>query len=250
MKIFLLVITIVLIGAQAQAQFSKAIEDNSFLIEEAYNQEDGIVQHIFTGAGGSGRKFNELSFTQEFPLFSQTHQISYTIPYLTSNSLSGIGDIMVNYRYQLTNENGLAVSPRLSVIIPSGDNAQGLGDGVIGMQVNLPVSKRWSNEFITHGNAGFTLLPNVKIGATTETQTSYFVGVSGIYLVNEHFNVLLETLYSFGNGAGEFILNPGIRYAIDIGELQIVPGLAITQIFTPGRKESGAFLYLSFEHPL
>ena len=29
--------------------FSKAIEDNSFLIEEAYNQETGVVQHIFTG---------------------------------------------------------------------------------------------------------------------------------------------------------------------------------------------------------
>ena len=25
------------------------IEDNSFLIEEAYNQEAGVVQHIFNG---------------------------------------------------------------------------------------------------------------------------------------------------------------------------------------------------------
>jgi len=28
------------------AQFTRAIEDNSFFIEEAYNQEAGVVQHI------------------------------------------------------------------------------------------------------------------------------------------------------------------------------------------------------------
>ena len=28
----------------------EVIEDNSFLIEEAYNQEPGVVQHIFTAA--------------------------------------------------------------------------------------------------------------------------------------------------------------------------------------------------------
>ncbi|RPI00613.1 MAG: hypothetical protein EHM64_16905, partial [Ignavibacteriae bacterium] len=30
-------------------QFNEAIEDNSFLIEEAFNQEDRVVQHIFNG---------------------------------------------------------------------------------------------------------------------------------------------------------------------------------------------------------
>jgi len=32
-----------------------AIEDNSFLIEEAYNQEAGVVQHISTFARQPGR---------------------------------------------------------------------------------------------------------------------------------------------------------------------------------------------------
>ena len=36
-----------LFTAQIYSQdFSKAIEDNSFFIEEAYNQEEGIIQHI------------------------------------------------------------------------------------------------------------------------------------------------------------------------------------------------------------
>lgn len=232
-----------------KAQFTDAIEDNSFFIEEAYNQEEGVVQHIFTGTGSSGSLFSEASFTQEWPAFGQLHQLSITIPYLYSSSVEGVGDFLLHYRYQLMNEDGLAVSPRFSLIIPTGDDAKGLGDGVVGVQLNLPVSKRWHNEFITHFNAGLTLLPNVNIGVTTETQTEFFVGTSAIYLVNKHFNLMAEVLYSSGNGTKELIVNPGVRFAIDIGSLQIVPGLAFPISYISGRQESGIFLYLSFEHP-
>lgn len=232
------------------AQFTKAIEDNSFFIEEAYNQEEGIIQHIFTGTRNSGSVFSEASFTQEWPAFGQTHQLSISIPYLYSSSLDGVGDVLLNYRYQLTNNNGLAVSPRFSLIIPTGDKAKGLGSGVVGVQLNLPVSKRWSNECITHGNAGLTVLPDVKIGTGKETQTEYFVGASGIYLVNANFNVMAEVLYTSGNSTDELILNPGVRFALNIENLQIVPGFAFPVIYTSGRQDSGVFLYLSFEHPL
>ena len=40
------------------------IEDNSFLIEEAYNQEPGVVQHIFAAA------FNNDSRRRGWPLIS------------------------------------------------------------------------------------------------------------------------------------------------------------------------------------
>ncbi|HEY3168477.1 MAG TPA: hypothetical protein VGK57_14685, partial [Candidatus Binatia bacterium] len=58
------------------------IEDNSFLIEEAYNQEPGVVQHIFTAAYTTtrGRHGWSFTFTQEWPVFSLEHQLSYTIP--------------------------------------------------------------------------------------------------------------------------------------------------------------------------
>ena len=35
------------VTASAQQEPIEVIEDNSFLIEEAYNQEPGVVQHIF-----------------------------------------------------------------------------------------------------------------------------------------------------------------------------------------------------------
>jgi len=248
MKKLFLLFTLCSTAATAQ-QFSDAIEDNSFFIEEAYNQEDGVIQHIFTGTGGSGSQFNEMSFTEEWPVMSQTHQLSITIPYSASNTLNGAGDIMLNYRYQLTNENGLAISPRFSLILPTGNHAKGLGDGVVGMQTSIPVSKRWTNEFITHFNAGFTLLPNVSTYSRKENITTYIAGASGIFLATEQFNILSEILYSSTNGSGEIILSPGVRYAIDIGSLQIVPGLAFPFYFASGREDNGAFLYLSFEHP-
>ena len=60
------------------------IRDNSFLVEEAYNQEAGVVQHILTGAyayqqvGGSDLDSWNFGFTQEWPLFGQRRQLGYT----------------------------------------------------------------------------------------------------------------------------------------------------------------------------
>src|SRR5262245_56577983 len=86
--VFLALAARVCTAADEPAQpLAKGIQDNSFLVEEAYNQEAGVVQHIFNAyyavnqLGGPDDKFWQLSFTQEWPVFSQTHQFSYTIPY-------------------------------------------------------------------------------------------------------------------------------------------------------------------------
>ena len=57
-----------------------AIVDNSFLIEEAYNQERGVVQHISTFSRAVGTTNWVYAFTQEWPVRGQRHQLSYTIP--------------------------------------------------------------------------------------------------------------------------------------------------------------------------
>src|SRR5438445_9821569 len=93
-------------AAVAQEEPRRPVEgimDNSFLIEEAYNQEAGVVQHIFNAVYGVDRVFGpqehmlNLSFTEEFPVLSQTHQFSYTVPYTLAwaGNLSsrGVGDV-------------------------------------------------------------------------------------------------------------------------------------------------------------
>jgi hypothetical protein len=69
-----------------------AIQDNSFLIEEAYNQEAGVVQHIFTYMRSRGGTYAS-TFTQEWPVRGLTHQLSYTLPVQRRR-----GDALINYR--------------------------------------------------------------------------------------------------------------------------------------------------------
>jgi hypothetical protein len=266
-------LVVMLAGARSQSvepqeKFSQAIEDNSFFIEEAYNQEAGIIQHISTLSFFSKpTKDVVYSFTQEWPFLSQTHQLSFTIPFswIDGNALHGIGDILLNYRYQLSDgDDWAAFAPRVSVILPSGDDKRGLGRGVVGTQLNLPVSKRVSELFVVHANAGVTVLPNVKaataLGTHVErTLTSYNLGASGIALATYSLNLMLEVNFNFmseidGTGevvrATEMIVSPGARCALDVGNLQIVPGIAVPMGFIDGERRTGVFFYLSFEHPI
>ncbi|HET6761524.1 MAG TPA: hypothetical protein VFH13_05460, partial [Gemmatimonadaceae bacterium] len=92
------------------------IEDNSFLVEEAYNQERGIVQHINTFSRATSATGWMYTFTQEWPLAGQKHQLSYTVPLArkdeTSGGETGLGDVAINYRYQIGGgENPFALAP-------------------------------------------------------------------------------------------------------------------------------------------
>jgi hypothetical protein len=79
----------------ASEPLAKGIQDNSFFIEEAYNQEPGVVQHIFNLPIDFTNGAREIapSFTQEWLVFSQTHQFSYTIPYVFTEDDNGMEDM-------------------------------------------------------------------------------------------------------------------------------------------------------------
>ena len=122
-------------GQQTAAIASEpGIQDNSFLVEEAYNQELGVVQHISSFTRFWDSKDWNYSFTQEWPVGNQRHQLSYTLVALHSggfpDSGPGIGDVVLNYRYQLvgSGDTRTAFSPRASLILPAGDSFQGRGE--------------------------------------------------------------------------------------------------------------------------
>ena len=254
------------VGAKAQ-QFSEAIEDNSFFIEEAYNQEERVVQHISNAiyTMSSNHEF-VFTFTQEWPVTTETHQISYTLSFLSLNSNHdrGIGDIIINYRYQLsTKASWAAVAPRISLLLPTGNSDKGLGSGVLGVQGDIPISKRLSDEFIVHANAGGTILPAVKGltvagGELRRTLISVSLGLSAIWLAERYDNFFLESIYTIESSIdrnGEvqrdhtILLNPAYRHAIDIGGLEIVPGISFPVTISRASADVGIFFYLSFEHP-
>ncbi|MEP7326608.1 MAG: transporter [Gemmatimonadota bacterium] len=239
------------------------ISDNSFLIEEAYNQEAGVVQHINTFARSKGGDW-AYGLTQEWPFRGQRHQLSYSVPLeriqASEGSSTRLGDIALNYRLQVvTLPDGLAFSPRLSLLLPTGDEKTGHGSGGLGLQLNMPLSVPLSSRLVTHYNAGVTLVPRAHDAAGERAGTTGFnLGASAILLVSPTFNIMLETVWLSeeavlgadltGRSESAF-LNPGIRYAINTrGGLQIVPGLAYTIGVGPSEGERGVFIYLSFEH--
>ncbi|MGH9671456.1 MAG: hypothetical protein ACRD3A_15235, partial [Terriglobales bacterium] len=241
------------------------ISDNSFLIEEAYNQEEGVVQHIsnFTRLWpGKGWAY---SFTQEWPLGRYPrHQFSYTIPVVNPGSSSGVslGDVALNYRYQLVGSGSakVAFAPRLSVLLPTGDFRRELGFGGTAVQINLPLSVVVNKKLVTHWNAGTTIVPGARNPAGDRAAAfGYNLGQSFIWRLHPRFNAMLETVWVGSErvvapGRTErqhsLFLNPGIRWAHNFpGGLQIVPGIAVPIGLGPSRGEKGIFLYLSFEHP-
>ena len=250
----------------AQEKKETPIQDNSFLVEEAYNQETGVVQHISTFTRYQETKDWIYTFTQEWPVFSQTHQLSFTLPWQRLGaSLDGkqaFGDVALNYRYQLVGDGDakVALSPRLSVLLPTGDEKIGYGHGATGIQIMFPLSLVLTDSLVAHSNLGATRTPNAKnaLGDTATTQ-DVALGQSFIWLANPRFNVMLEYVYTRAEavtGPGQTqrqsasFISPGIRWAYNFPSgLQIVPGIALPIGVGASRGEKAVFLYLSFEHP-
>jgi hypothetical protein len=238
-----------------------AIQDNSFLVEEAYNQEAGVVQHIsvleLARRGGDW----SLDFTQEWPAPNMRHQLSYTVPVARADGKGGLGDVAINYRYQLVGEGGgpLAVAPRLSVLLPTGDSDEGIGGGRGGVEVNLPVSLVAGERFVAHWNLGGSRTFGADGEGGEEADLDGIFAAQGlIWLVRPTFNLMLEARWDRGDVSApdgrvehdeSFVLIPGARFAQNLGDLQIVYGLGFPVEVGAGDGERSVLLYLSFEHP-
>jgi hypothetical protein len=258
------------------------IRDNSFLVEEAYNQEPGVVQHIMTWDAqwthqlGRRRDFAYV-YLMELPIGSQNHQFSFTPLAFREfsdkpdggapDTQGGWGDTFLNYRCQLLDDdaNGWqpAVAPRASLILPTGDENRGLGTGALGYQFNLPISKQL-DPFAFHFNAGFTYTPNVSAplpsGAASAGASlhGYNLGASIIWLASYEVNFLVEYValwneelddFALRDRSTEVVLNPGMRYAAYTDDsVQWVLGVSAPLGLSRDAPDYGVFFYLSVEH--
>ena len=242
------------------------IQDNSFLIEEAYNQEKGVIQEIQTFTHARGTEWI-YTLTQEWPVPDQKNQLSFTLPVLrvgeSGETATGPGDLALNYRYQLVGDSDAAVAmaPRFTILVPTGSSGRGLGSGSVGFQGLVPLSAVLSPSVVTHWNLGATWLPQAKNPAGQKASTvSYTFGESFIWLAFPTLNFMLETLYTSTQSVGDsgdrerrqdLVVSPGIRFAINAkGGLQIVTGVAVPLGVGPSHGQRSILLYLSFEHPI
>jgi hypothetical protein len=263
MKKFFAPLALLLLSLSAFAQqSSKPIQDNSFLLEEAYNQERGVIQHInaFQRLRGGNWIY---TFTEEWPVKSQRHQLSITLPVQRIASNNGLGDIALNYRYQLmgSGDARVAIAPRASLLFPTGDEKKELGSGGAGLQFNLPISAMIHPRIVTHINAGTTLTPSAKNAqGVKDNKTDFNLGQSFIWLAHQNFNVMFETVWNsfesiesrgVKSRQSSLFINPGFRWAHNFKNgLQIVPGIAFPLGIGSSNGQRGVFLYISFEHPL
>ncbi len=241
-----LTLSLLLACARVEAQPAAAsassrkweIVDNSFLVEEAFNQEPGIVQNILTWTRGRHGTWDG-SFTQEWPVPGMRHQLSYSIPFASTGEASGINDVLLNYRLQLREESadGPAISPRFSLILPSGREADGLGTGTTGLDLNLPVSKQFGDLYV-HANAGYTWLPDV--------QRTVRLAGSGIWRVMPMLNLLFEAVSEVDEA---LTLSPGFRRGWNFGDYQLVIGAAVPFTHAGGQWTAALLTYFSYELP-
>jgi len=244
------------------------IEDNSFFVEEAFNQEAGVVQTIF-GSTVLLESGWAATVTQEWPVPGVHHQLSLTVPFGRVNGETGPGDVSLNYRYQLLEEGAgrPAIAPRVTVLMPTGSTARGLGAGAWGVQVNLPASKQVRN-FYFHGNAGMTWYPRATFtgpasqrvddasGEPSRALTSPLVAGSTIYRLRPMLNLMLESVVTWqqvlvGPGVTDRatfrLLSPGVRGGWNHGDTQIVVGAAAPVTWGPGHADAAMFVYASYE---
>ncbi len=250
-----------------------AFEDNSFLLEEAFNQPMGVIQHV---ASLSWNKLKQgdvnFNFTQEIPITDLKHQFSYSLNYSLmksvdrGNTKSGFGDMYISYRPSLMNEKQwMMLAPRITLILPTGNASQGLGQGGWGGQLNVAITKRLSRRLITHYNFGATFIYKADYypDTTTEPVPTYQrnlyhknAGIGLIWIAQRKCHVMLECTSNFtqsikNNGRTftqhQGIVSPGLRYCIDNGKMQIVPGVAVPLTIAGGTMDVGVLFYLSFE---
>lgn len=262
-KIILPLTFVCLYSAQAFAG-EETVKDNSFLIEEAYNQEAGVVQFIFNHQYQDPTQDASTVFTNEIPLGGETHQFSYVVPMerVGARDESGLGDILLNYRYQLLNNEYIAMAPRLSLILPTGDYKKELGSGAVGLQFNQSVSVTLSDKWTNHWNAGFTYTPGSKdSNGDTADVFGFNFGTSVVYNWTSRTNLLCEfVLNNMESTTGpdekaaetSYWIVPGIRTAFNFGETEVVPGIGALLGVGPSAvdHETGVFAYLSFESKL
>ena len=237
----LVFVVIAMIGAPGASHAQTkpfGILDNSFLVEEAFNQEAGVFQNIFTWTHSRDGSW-DAGFTQEWPVLGMAHQLSYTLAFSHASGATGIGDVLLNYRYQLRTESarGPAISPRVTLILPTGREADGFGRGVTGVEINMPASKQFG-DFYLHANAGYTWLPDVE-------RTPHVAG-SGTWRVAPMINLMLEGVVEFDHSV---TVSPGIRGGWNFRGHQLVIGAAVPFTRADGTTTGAILTYLSYELP-
>lgn len=245
--------------AISQMLMAEAIQDNSFLVEEAYNQEPGVVQFINVYQKNKDKNNWNYTFINEIPVISQDHQFSYELPFIHTDapSQTELGDVKLNYRYEFFRSEKIVSTGRVSLITPTGKYEKGAGTGQLGSEVSLISSIIITDKWVQHWNFGTAYTPKAKeAGGGTADNSKYFMATSNVYLISESVNFMLEAVATSAQTTTAdqkaewgttLTISPSLRYAIDYNDWQFVPGVAVPTGVGPSAGDVQYLVYLSIE---
>jgi hypothetical protein len=250
------------------AEWTEVLQDNSFLVNEAYNQDPDQVQHVLTGWHFPNASVWLLTFDDQWPVGGEKHQMDLFVPYGSQGAIDphGFGDLQIGYQYQarLQGEgSAFSMAPGVKLSLPTGSWTKGLGLGGPGVLVSLPISRRLSQHVEVHFNLGGSWFPTAKtLGASGETLRGSLAtlseGASIVIHVNPTLNLSLEAVGGQAEALGESgkklwgstaFLSPGVAYAINFKSgAQLTLGAAVPFGLDRQSPNSSLFLYVSLEH--
>lgn len=248
--------------------WTEVLQDNSFLVNEAYNQDPDQVQHVLTGWRFPGNSLWVFTFDDQWPIAGEKHQMDLFVPYGAQGAPDphGFGDAQIGYQYQakLQGEGStFSMAPGVKLSLPTGSWTRGLGLGGPGLLVGLPISRRLSQHFEVHFNLGASWFPSAKTlgrdGTTLRgSLATLSEGASLVVHVTPRCNLSLEAVggqaqvlleggrKGWGNQA---LLSPGIAYAFNFkGGAQLVLGASVPFGLNRQSPNNSVFLYVSLEH--
>lgn len=254
--------SIVLILALFSSSIWGKIEDNSFLLEEAFNQKEGefqFIQKYQTDRSGA----IDYNLELEAPITNETHQFSFDISRSRPEDISesSFSDLALNYRWQAFNQNGILLAEKIGIVLPTGSVGKNTGQGAVGWNLLQAATISFSDVLMNHWNMGLTVFPEAESPGDDKTIMGLNAGTSFVYLYRDDLNFLLEAVFETGESFGldgevsnekSFYLNPGLRFArnFDFKQTQVVPGLSFPLEYTDSQVRPGILLYLSVESTL
>lgn len=245
------------------------LQGASFLLEDANNQADGVVEHVLTFARTTGTSGWTLALTEEWPAGGPSNQLSLQVPWIRTDSAigtstSGPGDVTIGYRRQLGGgDRRWAVAPRVSLLLPTGDPASGTGAGGVGLQLGFPLTLALGEKIVTHTNVFATATLDARTPAGSHGDLlALGVGQGVVWNLHPRVNVTLESVWTRSRGFGPesagssvptstWVVSPGVQVMVDLpGGFPVVPGIAFPVGVGPSRGERGVVLFLGFQHAL
>lgn len=227
-----------------EAEGPEPIEANGFFVEEAYNQEEGMLQQIATAMGVRHGAWSG-EFSQEWPLFSVRHQLDVAVQVAEDEGVTGAG---AEYRYLLVGGVGepFSLSPGVEASWSRDEDAWEL-------EAVLPASVRLGETLVANTNVGVSFAADDLGGRPGLT-----LGEGLVWRATPRMNLLMEAVFNRGEPLlqgedGEdrsFVVSPGVQYAFALGDdVQLVPGVAFPVGVGPSDGQRAVMLYLSLEHP-